>query len=456
MNGATAQNETKLSFRHRLGFGVGDAGFNLFFTTASLYLLYFYTDVMGLSPSTAGWVFGIPLIWDAFFDPFMGYISSKTKSRWGRYRPYLLFGSIPMAAAWVLMFVPTGFTGTTLVIFAIATHILFRTLYAVVSMPYLALSAAMTSNSDERGVLAGFRMVSATVCGLLVAFFTLQLVEAFGGGETGFLWTAILFGILAVLIFFFTFANTLEQADVTKDEPDLTIKDMIRMLISNRAFWLVAAAMMAGSIGGTMFNKSLPYYFKYALGREDLIGPALAIVIGTISLSIPVWTYIMKRTSKRQIYIWGTVIATIGYISVYFAPAEPAIIMVSLAIVGAGSGAGHLSFWAMMPDTVEYGEWRTGIRAEGAIFGVVSLIQKAALGFAAVILGQLLSFVGYQANEVQTSETLADIKIIMTVLPVCFSIIVIVAINFYPIDGRRHGKLVRVVARIREKRATTE
>jgi GPH family glycoside/pentoside/hexuronide:cation symporter len=124
--------------------------------------LLYYTDVLGLAPATAGWIFAAALAWDAVTDPVMGYIASRTRTRWGRYRPYLLFGAVPLAASWALIFLPTGFTGTALTLFALAAHMLFRTCYTVVSMPYVSLSAVMTSDSHERGVLAGFRMVAAT------------------------------------------------------------------------------------------------------------------------------------------------------------------------------------------------------------------------------------------------------------------------------------------------------
>lgn len=434
----------QLSFARKLGYGVGDFGFNLFFTTATLYLLYYYTDVLGLPPSTAGWVFAAALIWDAVFDPVMGYVANRTRTRWGRYRPYLLLGGIPLALSWSLIFLPVRFEGTALVLFAASAHMLFRTLYAVVSMPYLALSAVMTSDSEERGVLAGVRMVSAATCGLLSALFTLALVKAFGGGSTGFFWTAVLYGILASVIFLIVFASTRETAaDPAEKAP--SPREMLGMLAANRAFWIVCAAMLAASIGGTFFQKSIPYFFKYSLAREDLIGPALATMTAALTLSIPLWTAFMKRTSKRLMWMTGASIGVCGQLTLWFGSETPGFILPVLALLGIAAGAGYLGFWSMMPDTVEYGEWRTGIRSEGAVFGIVSLIQKGALGLAAGALGELLDRIGYRANETQTPETLAALKTVMVGGPILFGVIAVAAIAFYPIDGRLHRRLVRVL-----------
>jgi glycoside/pentoside/hexuronide:cation symporter, GPH family len=442
---------SKLPLTARLGYGLGDFGFNLFFTTSSLYLLFYYTDVLGLPPATAGWVFAAALIWDALFDPAMGYIANRTRTRWGRYRPYLLFGGIPLAISWALVFLPVSLEGTALLVFAAGTHILFRTLFAVVNMPYLALSAVMTSDSHERGVLASVRMMAAASCGIIVAVFTLKLVDMFGGGREGFFIVACLYGALATATFTISFLTVREQAiDVNEEHP--TIPEMLTMLRHNRAFWIVCAAMLAGGVGGTVLNKMLPYYFKYTLGREDLIGPAIGTAAGAILLSMPVWTWVMRKTSKRTMWIAGSVIGVAAYGAFWIAPPEPRFVIPIMIFLGIGGGAGYLGFWAMMPDTVEYGEWRSGTRSEGAIFGFVSLIQKGSLGLAAAALGEGLARAGYVANSVQSDATLASIKVIMIGVPAACATIAAIAISFYPITPRVHARLLRVLDRNRRQK----
>lgn len=434
-----------LGFRAKFGYGVGDFGLNLFFTTAGLYLLFYYTDVLELRPATAGWVFAAALIWDAVFDPLMGYIANRTRTRWGKYRPYLLFGAVPLAASWMLMFVPTQLTGTALILLALATHMLFRTVYAVVSMPFLALSAVLTTDSRERSLLTAYRMTSAFACGLLVAVATLPLVNLFGGGQQGFLMTAIVYGTLGAGVLLFVFANTHEESVSERAAPDPTMAQMIRMLRHNRAFWLVCGGMLAGSAGGTFLSKSLPYYFKYAFEREDLIPVSLAVLAFAMAATIPLWTWIMTRWSKRAGWTIGTLLSLVSFPLLWWAPG-PVSFLAVLAIFGAGSGAGAIGFWSMMPDTVEYGTWRSGVRAEGAIFGFVSFVQKASLGLAAAGLGELLSLIGYRANVPQTSETLEGLKATMLGAPFALYLIALAFILFYPITPALHARLLKAIS----------
>jgi glycoside/pentoside/hexuronide:cation symporter, GPH family len=357
----------KLPLVTKLGFGAGDVANNLFFTTASLYLLYYYTDVLGLSPAVGGWIFAVALLWDAISDPIMGYLASRTRTRWGRYRPYLLFGAVPLAASWVLIFMPTGLTGWALILFALAAHMLFRTVYTIVGMPYLSLTAAMTADSKERGSLAAFRMVGATGAGLFVAFSTLKLAENLGQGDAmrGFLLTAILYGVVATGLLFWTFATSFERAETAESNaarPDR--RAMVAMLLANRPLHLIALWLLA-----------------------------------------------------------------------------------NLAWIGFGAGAGYLAFWSMVPDTVEFGQYRTGTRAEGVVFGVIAFVQKAALGISVGILGELLSLIGYTANTAQAPETLANMRLLLTVGPLIMLGLGIGAIWFYAIEARLPAHLVCVLRR---------
>jgi GPH family glycoside/pentoside/hexuronide:cation symporter len=431
----------------RYGYGFGDVGFNIYFTTAGLYLLYYYTDVVGLSAATAGWISGAALVWDAFCDPLMGYLASRTRTRWGRYRPYILFGTVPLAASWVLMFLPTGLEGAALIVFTLAAQILFRTLYTIVSMPFLSLSAAMTSSSAERGQLAAARMVCASGIGLLVAFFTLKLAAWLGQGDdmAGFLRAAILYGsigIVAHLVVFFTSTEDPLLADLPR--PDIT--GIWRMLRGNRPFWIVAGWMMLGSSAQTIFTKTFPYYFKYAVNRPEMIGSVLALSILCSMLSIPVWEAIMRRTSKSRITVMGFFVIVAGGLAFAFAGTNLAAYFAVAVIVGFGNGAGYLAFWAMVPDTVEYGEWQTGVRAEGMVFGLISFIQKAALGVAVIGVGQALSAAGYVANQPQSPQTLEAMRDLMIWAPIILGGLGVIIIRRYPIDKVRHAELVAAIA----------
>ncbi len=439
----------------RAAYGFGDFGFNLYWSTASMFLLYYYTDVLLLSATTAGLIFLVAMVWDGVSDPIMGYLAERTRSRWGIYRPYLLFGGPLLAVTMVLMFYRPAFEDTALVVYAAATHVLFRTFYTVMSIPYSSLSARITRSSSVRNELSAWRMVSATSGGFLVAFTTLRLVEYFGQGDlaTGFFWTAVCFATLSLPIFIFLFATT--QEPVALDEAEMSeqaigLCDALGALARNRAFVLVWLATALLFMGGVMTSKTLIYYYKYTLGDEAASGTALALMTGGAAILIPAWAWLATRIEKRTIWISGLTISLLVSLAIYFNSVETVPVVTALFALGAaGTAASYLSFWSMLPDTVEYGEWQTGKRVESLSFGLMSFVQKVSFGLAAALLGFLLDWVGYTPNAEQGADTLSSIKILMTLLPAGFLAGAIVLLWFYPLTSVRHREIVAELAAAR-------
>jgi GPH family glycoside/pentoside/hexuronide:cation symporter len=440
----------RLTLGRKLGYGLGDFGFGLLFLTASQFLLFYYTDVLGLSPAVAGWVFGAAVVWDAAIDPVMGALANRTQSRWGRYRPFLLFAAIPMAFSWALLFLPTGLTGWALVVFALGAHLIFRTVYTIAAMPYLALSAAMTEDSAERSTLAAFRLVFQALSGVLAAFATIKLTAQFGGGQGGWFIVALIYGSAAAVLMVLVFLTAREVSfgEGLKVRP--SFGEMARVVRANRAFWLVCGAFLIGSIGFVFFNKSLPYWVKYGLGIDNF-GPFLGVLAIGITLTIPLWALLTRQSSKRIAFLIGSAISFLACVGLWLVPETRAAWMPLVMLLGAGNGGVILSSWAMMPDTVEYGEFKTGTRGEGAVFGFVSFVQKAALGLAAGALGEVLSLIGYRANAIQSPDTLANLKATMLGVPALFYIGAAAFILFYPLDAKTHGRLVKVLQRRRAR-----
>lgn len=436
-----------------IGYGAGDFAFNLSFTFSSLFLLYFYTDVLELNAGTAGVIIMVALIWEGITDPVIGMLANRTRSRWGRYRPYLLFGAVPLALSVVAMFLPLGLSGGALVAYCFVTHLVYRTVFTLVNIPYIALSAQMTQDSDARGQLAAARMLFAIVCGLTLASLTLPVANALGGGQTGFFLVSVIYSVAATVILLITFAVTREDVtEASADHPSFS--EMLATLRVNRAFMLLFVATAAGATGYTMSGKALIYYLKYWVGSEAAVTSGLVITLGAAALAMIPWMLIAKRTSKRFVWLAGAGLNILAYIFILAAaPREGIGLWAPLVGIGIGNSAFILTFWSMLPDTVEYGEWKTGTRGEGAIFGLMAFSQKIALGIGTGLIGLIMSWIGYVPNEQQSAETLRGIVLLYGGGPLVLFAASVAVIWFYPLSGETHRRIVRVIDRKRARRA---
>lgn len=441
--------EVPLNTTARVGFGVADFGFNLFYTGLNLFLLYYYTDVLGIRPAIAGLIFALPLFWDAITDPVMGVIAARTRSRWGSFRPYLIFGIVPLAVSFVLMFAaPLLFPGAV-VLASAAAHVLFRTCYTVVSIPYSALSARMTRNSSERGSLAGVRMIFATLGGLFTVFTMLPLANWMGDGDlkVGFVGVAALYGTLASVILAITFALTREQPLPPVGEPQ-GMGDIWRVLRGNRALWILLVAIVFGATGSAIFGKALVYYVKYVAGLDISITTALIALTAAVSLSVPVWMLVSKRIEKRVVWLSGAAATLVAQSLLYFTPPQTVpLFLCVIVLLGFGTAAFNVTFWSMLPDTVEYGQWRSGVRDEGVVFGINQLALKAASGLGIGLLGVLLEAIGYVANQPQSAATVSALRHVAILLPMLLGLAAACVISFYPVNRRLHGRLLRIIDR---------
>lgn len=442
---------SRLGMGRIISYGAGDFAFNLSFTFSSLFLLYFYTDVLEINAGTAGLIIMVALIWEGITDPVIGVIANRTKSRWGRYRPYLLFGSIPLALSVAAMFLPLGLTGGALVAYCFVTHLVYRTVFTFVNIPYIALSAQMTQDGDARGQLAAARMLFAIACGLLLASLTLPLAKAFGGGQFGFFLVSVVYSVLASIILFVTFAATREEVtDVDEKHPQL--RDMISILRHNRAFLVLLVATVAGLTGYTMSGKALIYYLKYWVGSEAAVTSGLVVTLGAAALAMIPWMMIARRTSKRFVWVAGAMFNLSAYLFILLiAPRAGLALWTPLVLVGIGNSAFILTVWSMLPDTVEYGEWKTGIRAEGAIFGLIAFSQKVALGVGTGMIGIIMGWIGYVPNQPQSAGTLRGIVLLYGLGPFLLFASGVAAICFYPLAGDTHRRIVRILVRRRSR-----
>lgn len=443
----TEQIIQKLTLKTRLGYGIGDIAICLYWSGVGLYLLYFYTDVVGISPSLAGLIYGIGMLWDAVTDPFMGYVAERTRTKWGVYRPYLLFGNVPLALSFVLLFWVPPFEGAMLFSFLLLTNLLHRTCFTIVSVPFSSLTPRITSDSQERTNLTGFRMLGAQTGTNLMALLAFPIIFWVGGEDesSGFLVLGAIAGITALAIHAVTFMTVKEpENDLGIERVGGSLAEAAQAVAKNGPFWLVFSATLIVGITTIFFGNNLIYYTKYALNLHEYQGTIL-FTSGIIAfLSIPIWWAISNRIGKKLTWLISSSITLIALVSFYLYPiSQLNELLVLVGFIGFGSGAGGILFWSMLPDTIEYGEVHTGVRSESSLYGFMTFAQKGSIAFAIIILGLVLDAIGFQANEIQTESTIADMKAIMTLIPIVGIASSLVIIYFYPIDAKMHKELLK-------------
>ena len=429
----TIDRMAKLSITEKLGYGVGDMGFNLYWTTIASFLAAFYTDIFGISAAAAGTMLFVTKIIDAFTDPAMGAIADRTQSRFGKFRPYLLWAGLPMAASAVLTFTTPDLAENGKIIWAYATYTLMMLFYTVLSTPYSALSGVMTARSQERTTLISIRFLFAFTCGALVNKYTLPLVEFFGNGNdvAGWQLTMALYGLVAAGLFFITFITTKERIlppPTQKTNPVDDIKDLLK----NKPWLILFALAMIIMMTITMRGGSAYYYFHYFVEQPDLLPDYLfwqMIAYATGALLAPVMT---KYVDKMKLLM--ILMGIVGGLSIlfFFVPKDMIWAMFTLNIlISLALGPKSPLTWSMYADTADYNEWKTGNRATAMTFSAATFSQKlgGALGSAGMLW--VLAAIGYVANQAQSGASQTGIVWLQTVMPGIFALIAVVVVSFY-------------------------
>jgi glycoside/pentoside/hexuronide:cation symporter, GPH family len=440
-----------LPLARKLGWAVGDYGINLYWQTLNLLLLPFYTDVLGLDSRLAGTVLLLVSLWDGVIDPVMGGIADRTRTRWGSYRPYLLFASPLLALAFTASFLTFDAPQLVLFGYAIGSQLLLRIVYTMVTIPYASLAARMTQDADERANMAGYRMQAAALGGASVAFLLPTLVDRIGPATPhAYAIAAGAIGLFSLPVFWLCFAMTREPPARPRGANDGGVfddmKTLVRLARVNNPLLRIFACLIVSSLAFTMTNKCLKYYTEYYLQRPDLDAWILPLALFSQFAFSPVWAWIAQRTSKREAWLMGCAMGAVGYVMFFlYSGTNPWIAGLLIAFIGFANAAFQLLFWAMLPDTVEYNEWKTGDRHEAKVFGCASFAKQLALGVNGFLLGWLLSGIGYVPNIAQSADTLFGLKAIMAV--------VLIGVGFaawimwgYPLDQTLHREIVRANA----------
>jgi GPH family glycoside/pentoside/hexuronide:cation symporter len=431
------KDSSRLSVKEKLGYGLGDTASHFVWDMVGFWILIFYTDTFGISAAAAGTIMFIARFWDMLSDPLMGVISDRTRTKWGKFRPYILWTALPYGVLAVLAFSTPDLGQNGKVIYAGVTYLLLMTAYTAINLPYSSLGAVMTSDSYERTSLNTYRFVCAFIGQLIVSGLALTLAGYFGQGDNakGYRLTVTLFAVSSFVLFLITFMSTRERIQPPRAQQDSLKKDF-KILLQNRP-WVILA--IVGIISFVMFalqNLSLAFYFKYYVGREESV--QLFNVVGSIALivALPLSKPLAQRFGKRNVFIGSSILSGSFFALLYLPGAESMGWVYALNILGKMAYAPAVPLlWTMIADAADYGEWTTGRRATGLFFSAATFAQKGGWGIGGALAGWLLAAYGYveRAAE-QTALAVTGIKLLISVFPGVLYISCAFILIFYTID----------------------
>lgn len=395
-------------------FGAGDFACNLFWQSISFFLLFFYTDVLNLPPALAGTLYMVGALWDGVADMLVGIAAQRAG---GRYRRFIALGALPLGGSFVLLFLAPPLTGASLAVAALAVQIVFRTCYALVNVPYVAWSARFSPDSRDRTTLAGLRMLFGTAAALIVATGTPWIAQRLTSSATsaeGFRIAAMLYALVGVpLLLALAYGARTATTFVAPARPP-SIALCLNVLARNRAFVTLNAAAMASGVAAALLTQSVLYYFRYALGDAAGGAHALGVMAVAGAAAVPLWLMASRRIGLRAVWLSAVALGVACLLPFATLASGVALaVVVLLALLQAAFSGFNLVFWAMLPDTIEYGQARHGVRVEALAFGVAALLQKIGLAAAAGVLGLVYDRIGYVAGAVQSTATIAGIRWLM-------------------------------------------
>lgn len=433
-----AKSVVRLSVKEKVGYGLGDTASHFVWDMVGFWILIFYTDTFGISAAAAGTIMLIARFWDMFSDPLMGIIADRTNTRWGKFRPYILWMALPYSVLAVLTFTTPDFGTTGKVIYAGITYFLLMTVFTAINLPYSSLGAVMTSDSYERAGLNSYRFIFAFAGQFIVTGTALYLANYFGKGNMaqGYQYTLMLFAAISFVLFMITFKTTRERVAPPPAQQN-NLKEDVKNLFSNRP-WVIL--FFVGIISFVMFalqNLSVAYYFKYYIGNEERV--QLFNIVGTIALilGIPLSKPLAKRFGKRNVYMASSLISGMFFILLYIPGNDNIYAVYILNILAKFSYAPAVPLlWTMLADTADYSEWKNNRRATGLVFSAATFAQKAGWGIGGALAGWLLALFRFIPNIEQTTTALTGIKMMISVFPGILYMSCAILLYFYAIDQK--------------------
>ena len=445
-----------IKLTEKIGYGFGDMASSMFWKLFGAYLMIFYTDVFGLPAAMVGTMFLVTRIWDSVFDPIVGVIADRTSSRWGKFRPYLLYLAVPFGLIGVLTFYTPPFGDAGKLVYAYITYSLMMMVYSGINVPYASLLGVMSPNPSERNTLSTYRMMFAYLGSFIALLLFMPMVNWFSGHskelsdqQFGWFMAVVVIVVMCALLFLGCFAWTRERVKPI-NEKKTSLKEDIRDLFHNKPWWILFGAGVATLVFNSIRDGAAVYYFKYFIVEDEyrtvsLMGVSfvlsgLYLSVGQIAniVGVVLAAPMSNKIGKKKTFALSMLIASVlSVIFFWFDKEDLTLIFVFQCLISVCAGSIFPLLWSMYADCADFSELKTGNRATGLIFSASSMSQKFGWAIGTAVTGWLLSFFGFQANAVQSEETIHGIKMFLSLLPAVAAFISIVFIVFYPLGEQK-------------------
>lgn len=430
---------SKISLKEKLGFSMGEYSSSMVWQTLMFFLPIFFTDTFGLSAASLALMFGVVRIFDAFTDPIMGMIADRTETRWGKFRPYLLWLALPYGIFVVLLFTTPDLSPQGKIIYAYISYSLMMVMYTAISIPYNSMIGVISPDPTERTSVASYKFIFAYAAGISVQLLIIPMVRKLGAGNdaSGYQITMAYFAAVAVVFFIVAFLVSKER--VKPDPAQVTnIKRDIKDLINNKPWVILFFVSLSTLIYIAIRSAATAYYFKYYMGRETEMGIFMATGTIFVLLGVLPTKWLSEKVGKKKLYIVSMATIVLCSFIFFFLKPQHIVMVYAVNIVFAlASGPTMPLLWSMLGDVADYSEWKNNRRATGLVFSALTFSQKTGFALGGILVMSMLAWFGFVANEAQTELSMTGIRLAMSVIPGAIALIGTILLVYYPLSDQK-------------------